>query len=43
MSEENDPRAAAGKLIERAWRDPVFKRRLLADPEAVFAEAGFPV
>jgi hypothetical protein len=43
MSDNQDPRAAMGKLIERAWRDPVFKRRLVADPETVFTEAGFPV
>ena len=43
MSDNPDARAAMGRLIERSWRDPVFKRRLLADPGAVFAEEGFPV
>ncbi len=43
MSENRHAREALGDVIERAWRDPAFKRRLLAEPEAVFAEAGVPV
>jgi len=26
------------EVIERAWKDPAFKRRLLADPKAVYEE-----
>ena len=29
-----------GELVARAWADPAFKARLLADPEAVLAEHG---
>jgi Nitrile hydratase, alpha chain len=43
MTENKDTRAAFVELIERTWRDPAFKRRLLAEPKAVFAEAGVPV
>src|SRR5262249_7079815 len=38
-----DPKTLLAGVIERAWRDPAFKARLLAQPEAVFAEAGLPV
>ena len=29
-----------GKVIARAWREPAFKARLIADPRAALAEAG---
>ena len=34
---------AYGKIVARAWRDPAFKARLLADPAAVFEEVGVSV
>jgi hypothetical protein len=34
---------AYGKIVARAWRDPAFKARLLADPAAVFEEAGVSI
>ena len=27
-----------GRLVRRAWRDPEFRARLLADPRAAYAE-----
>ncbi len=35
--------AAYSKLVARAWSDPAFKARLMADPTAVLAEAGIAV
>ena len=32
-----------GEIIARAWRDPDFKSRLLADPRAALQEAGVAV
>jgi hypothetical protein len=32
-----------GELVARAWADPAFKARLLADPAAVLKENGLPV
>ena len=32
-----------GRVVERAWSDPAFRRRLLADPAAVLAEHGVGV
>ncbi len=32
-----------GQLVARAWRDPAFKQRLLADPAAVLREQGIAV
>jgi hypothetical protein len=29
-----------GKVVTRAWRDPAFKAKLKADPEAALKEAG---
>jgi hypothetical protein len=29
-----------GKVVARAWRDPAFKAKLKADPEAALKEAG---
>src|SRR5262249_50639561 len=43
MARSKHDEALFARLIEKAWRDPAFKRRLLAEPEAVFAEAGVPV
>ena len=38
-----DNAAAYGKVVARAWRDPAFKAKLIADPQAVLAEAGMAV
>ncbi len=35
--------AAYSKVIAKAWSDPAFKARLMADPKAVLAEAGVAV
>ena len=35
--------AAHGKIIARAWRDPAFKAKLMADPHGVLEEAGLQV
>jgi hypothetical protein len=32
-----------GQVVARAWTDEPFKERLLAEPQAVLAEAGLPV
>ncbi len=34
---------AWGRIVARAWSDPEFKKRLLADPESVFEENGIEV
>jgi hypothetical protein len=38
-----DNAAAYGKVVARAWRDPAFKAKLIADPQAVLKEAGMAV
>lgn len=35
--------AAYSKVVTRAWSDPGYKSRLMADPHAVLAEAGLSV
>ena len=35
--------AAYGKVVARAWRDPSFKAKLIADPEATLKDAGVSV
>lgn len=39
-TEHDKARAAYGKVVARAWRDPAFKAKLLADPHTVLKEAG---
>ena len=34
---------AWGKLVAKAWSDPLFKKRLLTDPAAVLKENGIDV
>lgn len=34
---------AYGKVVARAWKEPAFKAKLLADPRAALAAAGAPV
>ena len=43
MDGERLPSAAYARLVQRAWSDPQFKARLIADPAAVLAQAGVPV
>ena len=40
---ERDNAAAYGKVVAKAWRDPAFKAKLIADPQAVLREAGMAV
>ncbi len=45
MSQTDQDKAAAahGKIIAKAWRDPAFKAKLMADPQATLKEAGVAV
>lgn len=38
-----DQQAAYGKVVARAWRDPSFKAKLVADPQAALKDAGVSV
>src|SRR5207344_1113743 len=40
MSDAERQKPSLGKVIARAWRDPAFKAKLVADPKAVLNEAG---
>src|SRR5271154_4743149 len=40
---KQDNAAASGKIVARAWRDPAFKAKLLADPHAALEGAGISV
>jgi hypothetical protein len=37
------PKVGWGQIVDRAWRDEAFRRRLLAQPAAVLAEHGLEV
>ena len=37
---ERQKPALLGKVIARAWRDPAFKAKLVADPKAVLKKPG---
>ena len=43
QTDQDQAMAAHGKIIARAWRDPAFKAKLLADPHATLKEAGLQV
>jgi len=43
QTEKSKENAAYAKVIARAWRDPAFKAKLIADPEGTLREAGAPV
>ena len=43
QTDQDQATAAQGKIIARAWRDPAFKAKLLADPHATLKEAGLQV
>jgi hypothetical protein len=38
----NENASLAG-VVERAWRDPAFKRQLMADPNKVLTQAGLAI
>src|SRR5258708_3639914 len=40
---EQDNAAAYGKMVAKAWRDPAFKAKLMADPHAALKDAGISV
>jgi len=40
---KQDNAAAYGKIVAKAWRDPAFKAKLLADPQAILKDAGVAV
>ena len=42
---DGDPSTPAqyGKVIAKAWREPAFKAKLIADPRAILAEAGVTI
>jgi len=40
---KQDNAAAYGKIVAKAWRDPAFKAKLLADPQAALKDAGVAV
>jgi hypothetical protein len=40
---ERDNAAAYGRIVAKAWRDPAFKAKLLADPHAALKDAGVAV
>ena len=42
-SERDKTKAAYGKVIARAWRDPAFKAKRPADPQGALKEAGVAV
>ena len=40
MVEQQELDACWGQLVAKAWKDPAFKKRLLAQPAAVLKEEG---
>jgi len=40
---DQDTAAAHGKIIAKAWSDPAFKAKLLADPHGALKDAGVAV
>ena len=40
---EQSAAEARGKIIARAWRDPAFKAKLVADPAAALKQAGMAI
>ena len=44
MADREQGKASAyGKVIAKAWRDPAFKAKLLADPQGTLRQAGVSV
>ena len=42
-STAQDNEIARGKIVARAWRDPAFKAKLIADPAAALKQVGITV
>jgi len=40
---EQDKAAAYSKIIAKAWRDPAFKAKLMADPHGAIEQAGIAI
>ena len=40
---ERDGAAAYGKVVAKAWRDPSFKAKLIADPKSILKQAGVSI
>ena len=40
---EQNVASAYGKVIARAWRDPSFKAKLIADPQSTLKQAGVSI
>ena len=44
MADKHQDKASAyGKVIAKAWRDPSFKAKLLADPQGTLRQAGVSI
>ena len=43
MAHDDAERDQFNRIIEKAWADPAFKRRLMSDPKGVAKEFGFSV
>jgi Nitrile hydratase, alpha chain len=43
MAQQDKRREAYGKVVARAWRDPAFKAKLMADPQGILKDAGITV
>ena len=43
QTEQDKADAAFGKIVARAWREPAFKAKLLADPHGALKDAGVAV
>ena len=44
MADEEQGKAATyGKIIAKAWRDPSFKAKLIADPQGTLKQAGVSI
>jgi hypothetical protein len=41
--QEQESMQELAQVMSRAWSDPAYKQRLLADPKAVLVEAGLPI
>ena len=40
---QQDTAAGYGKIIAKAWRDPSFKAKLIADPQGTLKQAGVTI
>jgi hypothetical protein len=41
MANKKDPKKIRAQILARAWKDPEFKKKLLANPRSVFKELGY--